>query len=85
MSNNIEPSYSYKFPLNFFYYRIVTTHCLLLYLNKCYSNKTTEYEDFKCEEFFNDVWIPEAIVKAITIVYDCDWIRAEQLFSTLYR
>ena len=77
------PSYSSKSVNHDCYYDSIEKHCILLYSKHFNLYKTTEYEDLKRQEFLNDVWIQEAIVKAITIVYKCDSIRAEQLFSTI--
>ena len=65
-------------------YYLVSKHCLTLYIDRWNSHQTTKDEDLRLGQFLNDVLIPEAIVKAITIIYECDWIRAEQLFTEKY-
>ena len=74
-------THSLKFVPNYYY--AIYYHCQSLYNNNCNSHKTTKYVDLKRYEFLTNVWIPEAIVKAITIVYNCDWIRAEELFNKI--
>ena len=65
----------------FYFIYSINNHCLSLYGKNCHLGHIQCLHPTKRLQFFNDVWIPEAIVKAITIVYDCDWIRAEQLFN----
>ena len=76
---NTMKRHSSKFPFIFPIY----IHCLSSYYRNCRLSKIDRLKDRNLYEFFHKVWIPEAIVKAITIIYNCDWDRAQQVFDNI--
>ena len=63
----------------------ISHYCVNFYNYQCCTIFTSEINYFKVTklQIVDKVLIPEAIVKAISIVHKCDWNRAEELFNSL--
>ena len=65
------------------FFNLVYNHCHYICINELNISANRRFSVAQRISFIKEVLIPEAIVKAIAIIHDCDSIRAEELFNNM--